>query len=75
MALRRFIKDELGWANADALTDDYPLIEKSILDSIGVFHIVAFVEAEFGVDIADDEIDLRHFGSIRSIAETVRARA
>jgi acyl carrier protein len=69
--VRRFIQEELGWTGADALTDDYPLVVSGVLDSIGIVHVTAFLEGEFGVHLFDQDVDPRHFGSIESIARLV----
>lgn len=72
--VRSFILDELGWRGRADLTDDYPLLERGILDSIGVFHVVAFVEGEYGIEIADEEIEGDHFSSLASIARLVATK-
>jgi acyl carrier protein len=70
--VRTFIISELGWnGSAQKLTDDYPLIEGGVVDSLGIFQLVSFVESEFGVDVDDEELVPENFGTIRSIARLV----
>ncbi len=73
--LRRFIIDELQWSGSpDELTSDLPLIEKEVIDSLGVFELVSFVEDRYGIDVADEELVLENFGSLDAIAELVEAK-
>jgi acyl carrier protein len=71
-AIRRFIVVDLGWAGSDELTDDYPLLEAGVLDSIGLVHVMTFLEDEFDLDVFDREVVTRDFASIGSIARFVR---
>lgn len=73
--VRRFIIEELTWeGSAQELTDDYPLIDRHVIDSMGMFHLVAFIESEFSVEVPDEELVPENFGSIEDIARYVRRR-
>jgi len=72
--IRRFISEELKPADGAALTDSYPLLDRQVLDSMGVFKLVAFLEDEIGVEVGDHELVPEHFGTISSIAELVRSK-
>ena len=73
--LRTFIVDELQpEATATQLTDDYPLLTSGVIDSIGIYQIVGFVESEFGVEIADDELVEDNFGTIGELATLIDAK-
>jgi acyl carrier protein len=75
--LRDFILRDLRWRGSRRqLTDDRPLIEQRILDSLGIYELVAFLEADLGVDVADDELIPENFATIGTIARFVaRKRA
>ena len=68
--LRDFIVEQLGWRGA-YLTDDYPLLENRVIDSLGLFRIVGFLEDEYGVKIADSELVPTNFATLQQIAEMV----
>lgn len=68
--LRNFIVTELGWRGPE-LTDDYPLIENHVIDSLGVFEIVEFLESQYGVTVSDEELVPAKFGTLASMAELV----
>lgn len=73
--LRRFIIEELDWnGRPEELTDDYPLIERDVIDSMGIFQIISFVESEYDVEILDEDLMPEKFQSIRAIADLVEAK-
>jgi acyl carrier protein len=51
-----------------------PLIENNLIDSLGIFHIVSFLEREFDVEVLDEELIPEHFGTIGSIARLVESK-
>lgn len=74
-ALREFISRELpSGRRPEELTDDFPLIRERVIDSLGIFQVVAFLEGEFGVEIGDDEVVLENFESIAALVEFVESK-
>jgi peptidyl carrier protein len=74
-SIRRFIADELSFEGSVAtLTPDYPLLERQVLDSLGLFQLVGYLESEFDVEIADEELIPGNFGTIEDIAKLVEAK-
>jgi acyl carrier protein len=73
--VRSFILDELRFrGSAKDLTDDYPLLEKEVLDSMGIFHVVSYLETEFGIEIDDEDLLPGNFGTIDDIARLVESK-
>ena len=73
--LRDFIVNELHWnENRDLLTSDYPLIENHVLDSLGLFTMVTFVEEQFGVEVRDEELVPENFGTIGAITKLIEGK-
>lgn len=73
--VRDFIVDGLRWdGSPEQLTDDYPLIAGGVIDSLGLFRIVEFLEATYGVEIADEELLPESFETLRSIAKLVESK-
>jgi acyl carrier protein len=56
------------------LPDDLPLVENYVLDSLDMLSLVALVETEFSVPVADEDVVLDNFGTIERIAAYVDAR-
>lgn len=44
------------------------------LDSMSVAGVIAAMENQFGIQIADDEIDARHFASVGSLVAFVQRK-
>lgn len=73
--IRNFIVRELNWnGSPKELTNDYPLIERHVLDSLGIFQLVSFVESQYGVEIRDEELVPQHFGTIDGISKLVGSK-
>jgi len=73
--IRRFIVDELAFDGSVAnLPDDLPLMEQGVLDSLGLFQLVGYLENEFDVEIDDGELVPENFGTIRDIARLMDAK-
>lgn len=70
--LREFIAAELKWDKPAAeLTDDYPLLEREVVDSLGIFKIISYVEDEFNIEVEDEELVAENFASIDAISTLV----
>ena len=57
-----------------ALEDDAPLLEEGIIDSLGIFVMVAFLEKEFGLQIQPEDVVLENFETVNAISNLVSAR-
>jgi acyl carrier protein len=71
--IKRFVVDELH-GPPQQLTSDYPLIERGIVDSLGIMHLVSFVEREYGITVEDEELTPDNFETIGAIAALVRSK-
>ena len=70
--IRSFIVNEmLTSKNRIALGNSDSLIEKGIIDSLGVQVLIAYLEKEFGIHIVDNEIVPENFETIGSVANLV----
>ena len=73
--IRTYIASELGWDKPAAeLTDDYELLERDVVDSLGIFKIISFIEEEWDVEVDDDELVPENFETISSIAGLIAAK-
>jgi acyl carrier protein len=73
--IRDLIVDDLRWpGRREELADDLPLIERRVIDSLRLLHLVARLEAVFRIGIRDEEIVPATFGTIGSLAAFVAAR-
>jgi acyl carrier protein len=65
--VRRFIVSNF-YVTEGSLDDDESLLEQGIVDSTGVLEVIAFIEGEFGVQVADDEMVPQNLDSIARVA-------
>ena len=70
--VREFVQESLASAKGIAsFTDTESLTENGIVDSLGIFRLVAFLEDTFGVRISDEEINAENLSSIELIERLV----
>jgi acyl carrier protein len=70
--VRAFVQENFLYMRPDfVLADDERLLERGVVDSMGVAEMVSFVEDEFGVSALEEEITESNFGSLRGIASFV----
>ncbi len=55
------------------LADDESLMQNGVVDSLGIFRLVAFLESAFRLRISDEAITHENFQSINSIERFVNA--
>jgi acyl carrier protein len=73
--IRDFLLADGGWTGSrDELTDELPLIENRVIDSMGLLRLVSWLEERYGVSIPDEEIVPANFGTIAGIDELVAAK-
>jgi acyl carrier protein len=73
--IRDFIARELSWdGTADELTPEFPLLEKEVVDSLGIFKIISFLETTYDIEIDDDDLVPDNFESIEKISGLVTGK-
>jgi len=73
--IRKFILDSFLFSNDESLLkDDDSLLDRGILDSTGVLELVAFLDKEFGVTVADDELVPENLDSVTRIVAFVNRK-
>jgi acyl carrier protein len=70
--IRQFIQTTFPLARKQsALSDHDSLFSSGIVDSLGVLDLVTYLENEFGVMVADEDLLAENFESIGRMAEFV----
>ena len=73
--IRTFVTERLAPAvGLSSLGDEDDLIDSGVVDSLGIFQLIAFLEERFGIKIGDEEITPENFGTIAAIDRLVAAR-
>jgi acyl carrier protein len=71
---KQFVIDNFLFGDGDKISNDTPLFEKGIIDSTGVLELVAFIEDNFNVTVADDELVQENFSSLNAIEKFLQSK-
>jgi acyl carrier protein len=70
--IREFIQRDLASAKGiSTFSDSESLMDSGVIDSLGIFRLVAFLEEAFRVRIGDEEITHDNLKSVDSIEQMV----
>jgi acyl carrier protein len=71
--LRQFIASELG-RDVSGVADAESLLEAGVIDSMGVLELVSFIEKQYRIAVAEDEMMPENFDSVDAIAAFIDRR-
>lgn len=70
--VRGFILENFMFSDDEsALGNEESLLEKGVIDSTGVMELVAFLEDEYKIQVADDELVPENLDSVQNIVAFV----
>lgn len=70
--IRRYVAENLLFSdNGFELDNDESFLEAGVVDSLGVLELVTFVEDNFDVQVADEEIVPDNFDSVNRLADYI----
>lgn len=69
--LRDFVTKNFYVPDTHAFDDVTSFLQQGILDSTGVLELVTFVENEFGITVAEDELVPSNFDSISALSDFI----
>jgi acyl carrier protein len=73
--IRQHIATNLLYSpNGFPLRDDASFLEKGVVDSQGIMELVMFIEEQFGIAVADEDVIPDHFDSVNNLVAYVEAR-
>ncbi|MGH9147313.1 MAG: acyl carrier protein, partial [Vicinamibacterales bacterium] len=73
--IRGYLQENFLYMKPDfVLDDDDRLLERGIVDSMGIVELLTFIEDQFGVKPADEEISEANLGTVRAIVGFVSAK-
>ena len=67
-ALMSFVRTDLLKGRDLAVDHDTQLFDEGLVDSLGILRLIAFLEVRIGRPIADSEIVMEHFRTVRTLA-------
>lgn len=69
--IRQFIRDSFL---VDDFTDDESFLGSGLVDSLGILQLVSFVEAQYGIRVADTDLIPDNFDSVSKLAAYIERR-
>jgi len=73
--IKQLMADNLTWVGSwSDVDDDYPLLEKHVIDSLGMVKLISVLEEEFGIEIDDEDVVPDNWQTIASITALVDAK-
>ena len=73
--LKSHITQEFAYDRPDfVLTNEFKLIEERLVDSMGIFQLVTFIEEAFGIAWEPEELVLKNFESIDHLTAFIHSK-
>ena len=74
--VKEFVEKEfLARRDVKTVSVDDSLLDSGLIDSTGIFEIVAFLESQFKVEVADEDIVPENFETIADIVAFVNSKS
>ena len=73
--IRQLMTENLTYSGSwNEVDEEYPLLAKHVIDSLGMLKLVSVIEEEFDVEIDDDDVVPANWKTIRDIAALVESK-
>ena len=72
--IRSFIVAQFPTARGRTLGADDRLLQNGVLDSMGVLNLVGYLEEEFGIEVADEDLVPDNFETLRRLGAFVEEK-
>lgn len=69
--IRQVVSENGNPRTEESYEDHTQLLQEGIIDSTGLLGIIGEIEEEYGIDIPDEDMSIKYFGSIKSITDYV----
>jgi len=73
-SLREFIKENFLFGEEATFSDDDSFLEQGIIDSTGVLELVAFLEEQYEITVADEELVPDNLDSISNLLRFIASK-
>ena len=71
LRIREFVLEKFPLARKRKVANDDNLLESGIIDSLGVLELVEFLQREFAIAVADEDLTPENFRNIECMARFV----
>jgi acyl carrier protein len=72
--IRRFVVDTFLFGDGSWLEDETSFLEKGVIDSAGMLELITFLEANYGITVADEEVVRENFDSLVRVARYLEVK-
>ncbi|MDJ0953333.1 MAG: acyl carrier protein [Acidimicrobiia bacterium] len=72
--ITEYIKSEFVKGDTGVDVDSANLLEEEIIDSLGIFTLVSFIEDKFGVSVEPEEVNLDNFETVSAVTTLVEGK-
>ena len=72
--IREFVRSRFPLARDSNVGDDESLLDRGIIDSLGILDLVGFLEQSFGIQVADEDLSPENFDSIAALVRFVKGK-
>jgi acyl carrier protein len=72
--IHSFLLEKFPLARKIGIERDTALLEKGILDSLGILDVVSFLESEFSITISDEELVPDNFQGLNTLSSFVQKK-
>jgi acyl carrier protein len=72
--IKGFLVQHFPSARRQPLAEDDHLLANGILDSLGVLDLVSYLEREFAITVADEDLVPEHFETLRRLTAFVQGK-
>lgn len=73
--IREFILKQFPIARKNGIKPGEKWLETGMIDSLGILDLVNFLEAEFSLQVSDEELLPENFKSLEAVADFVRKKS
>jgi acyl carrier protein len=72
--IKEYILEEFVPDGDVDVEDDTNLLEEEVIDSLGIFTLISFIEGKFDVSIDAEEVNLDNFETLNNITKLVESK-
>ncbi len=72
--IKAFIMEEFPQADGVQLTGETRLVDEEVIDSLGIFLIVGYLQDQFNVQIGPEDVTLENFATMDSMVKLVDSK-
>lgn len=73
--IREHIQEEFAYdSDTKMVADDQSLIQAGIIDSLGIFLLIAFLEEKLGVKVDPEDVVIENFDNVDAITALVESK-